>query len=230
MTINLNKNTIYYEDDIIKIIKKLNPSISDTKIKWMLFEMEKKSQITKIGIKKYITNGNSYNYKFESAVSNNIVTILNDNFKEIKTIVFETRQLNEWVNLLLSKNLIIVEVESGFESIIFDKLMECLGNKYTVLLSPNDEIISRYLKDELIIIKTLYSRSPINKKNHSITLEKLIVDCISNKFLYNLLGTSGIEYVIKGIKNNYTINESKLLTYAKRRNKDKELSELWGSL
>ena len=227
MKLTLNEDTIYNENDIIDAIKELNSSISETKIKWILFEMEKENKITRIGTKKYITNGNSYTYNYESDIAIKLDSFLTDNFSQVKSIIFETKQLNEWSNFLISQNIIIVEVELGFESIVFDKLMESFGDKYTILLSPSDEMISRYLRDELIIVRTLYSRSPIKRKSHIITLEKLIVDCIADKYFNKLLGTYGTEYLIGVIKSNYTINESKMFTYAKRRKKDIELNDLW---
>ena len=91
-------------------------------------------------------------------------------------------------------------------------------------------MIATYLRDNLIIVKTLFSRSPLNKRSHGITLEKLIVDVLSDKYLSNILGTSGIEHLIQGIKKNYVVNESKMHTYAKRRNHEKELEFYWGQI
>ena len=61
-------------------------------------------------------------------------------------------------------------------------------------------------------------------------LEKLAVDIIADKYLSSLLGTDNIEYVIKGIKKNYTINLSKMFTYARRRKVEKELRDIWTAL
>ena len=121
-----------------------------------------------------------------------------------------------------------MEVESGFESMVFDEIMNQLGKDYTILLDPNEVIISRYMRDELVIVKKLFTRSPTNKGSRGIMLEKLAVDIIADKYLSGLLGTSGIEYVIRGIKKNYTVNTSKMFTYAKRRNKEEELRYIWG--
>lgn len=227
--IQLVTNRIYKEEEIIDLIKNNNPSATNTRIKWILFEMERNKQITKVGNRKYIAgNKKEYNHIYQSEIAATISKIAKESFPLVKVVVWELIQLNEWTNLLLSKNVIFVEVESGFESIIFDKLLSIIGNNHTILLEPSEDIISRYMRDELIIVKKLFSRSPISKHSNGIMLEKLSVDIIADKYLHGLLGTNDIEYVIKGIKKNYTINESKMFTYAKRRNKDVELKYIWG--
>ena len=226
--IQLESNRTYKENELFDLIKTSHPSISDTRVKWILFDMEKRNQITRIGVKEYISgSGRIYNHEFESTIAKRIDDVIKDSFPLLKTVIWESNQLNEWTNLLLSKNTIFVEVESGFESIVFDELLNAFGNKYTLLLNPNSETIARYMRDELIIVKTLFSRSPINKHSNSLMLEKLAVDVVADKYLSSLLGTDNIEYVIKGIKKNYTINESKMFTYARRRKVEIELRDIW---
>lgn len=226
--IQLESNRTYKEKEIISLIKTSNPSVSDIRVKWILFDMEKRNQITRIGLKEYIPgSGRIYSHEFESAIAKRIDDVIKGSFPLLKNVVWELTQLNEWTNLLFSKNTIFVEIESGFESIVFDELLNTFGNEYTLLFNPNSETIARYMRDELIIVKTLFSRSPVSKHSSSIMLEKLVVDIIADKYLSNLLGTDNIEYVIKGIKKNYTINESKMFTYARRRNVEKELKDIW---
>ncbi len=221
-SLKLNDNTIYKELDLIDILKKENPSISDTKIKWSLFELEKNNIITRIGTKTYITNGKTYSYT-PSSSTNEINSFLNQKYPLIKYIVWETRQLNEWMNFLFAKNIIIVEVESELKDYVFQSLLENFEHKYMFLLEPDNDQISKYVTNDLVIVKTLFSRSPINKKAHSMTPEKLLVDIISDKTIYSMIGTYDKKEIIMGIINNYTINESKLLTYAKRRKHEKEI-------
>ncbi|MBR0295049.1 MAG: hypothetical protein IJQ67_04000 [Bacilli bacterium] len=229
--INLIPNKTYKEEEIVNIIKTHNPSISDTHAKWVLFDMQKSGQITRVGHRKYFSgNAKIYDHSFESDIAKRINKALNDSFPLLRIVIWETIQLNEWVSFLLSKNTIFVEVESSFESVIFDELMNDFGNKYTLLLNPDNEMIARYMRDELIIVRTLFSRSPTNIKKRTIVLEKLVVDIVADKYIYGLLGTEGAEYVIHEIKRCYTVNESKMFTYAKRRNKDKELRDIWGEI
>ena len=192
--------------------------------------MQKNEQITRIGRKTYLSGGaKTYDYAFRSDIAREINDAVNDFFSPIRIVVWESIQLNNWLNLLLSKNTIFVEIQSGFEFIVFNKLMDMFGNMYTLLLNPDEEMIARYMRNELIIAKTLFSRSPVSKNKRNIKLEKLAVDVIADKYLSGLLGASGVEDVILGIKHNYTIDVSKMFTYAKRRNKEKELIDIWES-
>ena len=227
--IRLKRNYEYSEAEIITKIKAYNPTISDAHIKWTLFDMLKNDQITRIGHRKYISGkGKRYHYNYASDAAKKIDSLVSKAFPSIKVVIWESVQLNEWANLLISKNTIVVEIETGFESIIFDEIMNQLGGKYTILFNPNNEMISRYLRDNLIIVKKLFSRSPVNRKNRKITLEKLIVDILADDYIGGLLGSNSVIQTIKDIKNNYSINKSKVITYAKRRNKERVLKEIWG--
>lgn len=227
----LEKNKHYDEAEIINLIKQSSPTSSDTHAKWVLFEMQKSKKITRIGQRRYIAGeGNKYDPDLQSIIVSRITDEINRFFPLIKYVIWETIQLNEWANLLIARNIIIIEIESGFESIIFDKLLDSFGDSYTLLFNPNEEMISRYMRDGLIVVKSLYSRSPLNRNNHKIMLEKLIVDVLAEDFLGNMLGSKGIGLLIKEIKRVYTVNESKMLTYARRRNRELELRYYWGPI
>ena len=187
--INLDKNTVYTQSEIIRIIKKPNPNISDVKLKWELFELEKSNLISKIGTKTYITNGNIY-YCNLSNQSKNIENFICKNYPNIKYVIWELSQLNEWINFMFAKNIIFLEVEADYVDYIFSALYEKYGQNHMILLNPNMELLSRYIDNCPIVVKTLFSRSPQNIKNHNIAIEKLIVDIFFDKLLKNLIGTN----------------------------------------
>lgn len=229
MNIVLSKNTTYSEEEIFNLIRNNNPSLSESSLKWLIYEMETKNQIQRIGKRKYISFGNMYSYEYQSELTKKIDSFLYNEFPSVKAVIWESKQINEWINLLISKNIIFVEIETGIEDIVFDSLKNEFHTEL-ILLNPNDETIYRYMKDDLIVVKSLFSRSPVKKNSHKLLLEKLIVDLVSDKQLINLLGTSGIEDTILGIKNNYVINIEKMITYAKRRKVLNKLNDIWGGL
>lgn len=221
-SINLKSNSVYNESEIISLIREANPAVSDVKTKWMLFDLERNHSITRIGSRKYITDAKLYSY-MPCELSENIDSFLSENYPDVKYVIWESKQLNEWMNFLLSKNIIFVEVESDLTEYIFSSLMEHLGQEYMILINPDNKMVSRYMRDNLVIIKSLYSRAPTDKKGHGITLEKLIVDVISDRLLTSMIGTNDRDEIIKGIVKNYTINETKALAYAKRRQCETEI-------
>ena len=54
-----------------------------------------------------------------------------------------------------------------------------------VFLNPSEDMLSRYISnfDEVIIVKSLISESPISDQDgiKVASLEKLLVDCVSDK-------------------------------------------------
>ena len=206
--IELKNYTTYNESEIIDLIKKNNPNISEIKIKWVLFELEKKQIITRIGTKQYITNGKLYSFEL-SDLSKSINSFLNENYPMVNYVIWESTQLNEWMNLLLTKNIIFIEVESEFKDYFFSVLQEHYSTTNIILLNPSFDILSRYIDNKPIIIKPLFSRSPLNKKTHQITIEKLLVDVFSDKLLTNLISTNNQNEIAYGITHSYSLNKSK---------------------
>ena len=208
--INLKNNTIYSESDIVNLIKKANPHVSAIKIKWMLFDLEKSNTISRIGTKQYVANGNIYSFEI-SELSKEIDYLISNNYPDVDFIIWESSQLNEWMNFLLSKNIIFVEVENDLKDFIFSVLQEKYGQKQTVLLDPSIDVLSRYIDNHPIVVKPLFSRSPKSKKNHKILIEKILVDIFSDKLLVSMIGTNDREEIARSIIKSYSINKTRTL-------------------
>ena len=221
-SIVLKNNTVYSESEIINTIKSVKPSISDIKLKWMLFELEKSHTITRIGTKEYITDGKRYSYELSESTKI-IDSFLEETYPDIKYVIWENTQLNEWMNFLFAKKIVFVEVETDLKGFVFSSLQEKFGHSNAVLLNPDIEIISRYIDNDPIVVRSLFSRSPRNKKCHSIPIEKLLIDILCDKLLINLIGTNNRYEIAYGIVRDYSINKTKATAYAKRRKCESEL-------
>lgn len=214
---NLIEGKTYNENEIMSLLKFHNPTASDTHLKWLLYEILKNSNAVRIGKQKYRINGKKYSNDFRLSITNSIASFLLSNFPLIKNVVWEINQLNEWLNLLFAKNIIFVEIESNYVDLIFQDLLDKFGDDNMLLLNPTVDEIIRYMRDGLIVVKTLYSKSPINKNNNHIKLEKLMVDVVADEILKAFLDTVAIEDIMKGIINNYDFNIEKMYACAKRR-------------
>ena len=221
---NKNQNTIILEKDIIALIKEKNTEISDIALKWELFNYINRNSLIKVGTKKYQECGNVYSYDYKSDITKDIDSFLSKKYPDIKMVIWETRQLNEWLNLLLAVNVIYIEVEKDFVDYVFSTVNDIYGKSQIVLLNPDESTLSKYLREDLIVIKTLYSKSPLSKKDRKIKLEKLAVDTFCDA---HSLGSRGITDVLHGIRDNYAINVDKMLSYAARRRVKKEILEIW---
>lgn len=66
----------------------------------------------------------------------------------------------------------------------------------------------------------------MNKENeHLVSIEKLLVDMVCNKLIFMLVEKSEYPEIYEEIFSRYTIDESKLFRYARRRNAEKRLKE-----
>lgn len=140
-----------------------------------------------------------------------------DLFKDIKYdyIIYNITFLNEWLNQLIGKTTIFIEVDKKYLYSMYELLVD---NGYkNILLNPSLNEIDKYSSSDLIIIKPLYTRSPINRKDKAFTLEKIIVDLFADDILRKFYSTSELPWIYKQIFNDYAIDEFSLNTYLTRR-------------
>lgn len=216
--------TIITEKDITEILRKENTGISDTDLKWRLFHYCKENGLRSIGAQQYAKVSSIYDYelgKVAEEISNN----LRLQYPEIKIAVWESRILNEWLNLLIAKNTIFVETPKEFLDTIYDALTE-QNEDIMVLINPKIEEYFRYQRTNLIILKTLVDRAPVSKNSH-VTIEKLFVDLLCDKFLTGIFDNYTVQELIRDASDSYAINEKKMLAYARRRGRYNEILMFW---
>jgi hypothetical protein len=170
--------------------------------------------ITKICNNQYkIVNKRKYHIYREYDNTKDLINLL----KEIRYdyIIYNITFLNEWLNQLIGKNTIFIEVDKKYFNSIYELLVD---NEYkNVLVNPSMQEIEKYSLSDLIIIKPLYSRSPINRKEKSFTLEKIIVDLFVDDIIRKYYSTSELPWIYKQIFKEYAIDEYSLNTYLTRR-------------
>ena len=170
--------------------------------------------ITKICNNQYkIVNKRKYHIYREYDNTKDLINLL----KEVRYdyIIYNITFLNEWLNQLIGKNTIFIEVDKKYFNSIYELLVD---NEYkNVLVNPSMQEIEKYSLSDLIIIKPLYSRSPINRKEKSFTLEKIIVDLFVDDILKKYYSTSELPWIYKQIFKEYAIDEYSLNTYLTRR-------------
>lgn len=157
----------------------------------------------------------SYTFEY-SELAKSVASMIETNYTDVNFTVFETRQFNEFMNLQIGKNTVLVSVESGLENYIFQDLSEKYPGK--VLLKPTKEIMWTYLQENSIIINKLPTEAPKSASEKWMTVpEKFLVDLAADKILKALITPSQIEYIYEGYLNHYQIDIKKMLRYARRR-------------
>lgn len=156
-------------------------------------------------------------YVFDySELAKSVASVIERNYTDVSFTIFETRQFNEFMNLQIGKNTVLVSVESGLENYIFQDLSKKYPGK--VLLKPNTETMWTYLQEDSIIINKLPTEAPKAVKEKWMTVpEKFLVDLVADKILKALITQSQLSYIYEGYLNHYQIDTKKMLRYARRR-------------
>jgi hypothetical protein len=97
-------------------------------------------------------------------------------------------------------------------------------------IQPEEKEIERYVyeSDSTIVLQSLITKSPIIKTDTvtTVTLEKLLVDLLSDKKLFAIFQGSELIHIVNTAYNRYSMDFTRLFHYAGRRKKEFELTEL----
>lgn len=178
--------------------------------------------IAKINNDQYkFVNKKKYHIYREYDETKNFINVLKD--IKFDYIIYNITFLNEWLNHLIGKNTIFIEVDKKYANTIYEVLVD--NNYKNILLNPSLEEIDKYSSSDLIIIKPLFTRSPINRKDKSFTIEKIIVDLFVDAILKRFFSTSELPDIYKQIFEKYAIDELSLNAYLTRRKIKKSFFE-----
>lgn len=209
--------------------RKQLPNITDATISWYIHQLYKESVINRVGRGIYSL---SDKLVFRPDISAKLIKLykkVQKAFPFIEFCVSETSWLNSFMIHQQVRHRLIVEIEKDAVESVFRKISEI--NKH-VYLNPNAEIYELYISDfESIIIKTLTSQSPL-KTIDGIKipeLEKILVDILSDVDLYAAQQDEK-EYIYNEVYLRYNINMSKLIRYAKRRNRESQARNLMSNI
>jgi len=148
-------------------------------------------------------------------------------FPSARTCVWSTRWLNEWTIHQPGRFLILAEAETSAIESVFYFLKD--SHYKNVFLNPDENLLERYVYEqtETIIVKTLVSKAPLEKeRNISVpSAEKILVDLFVDKKLFAPFQGDELVNIFNNIHKGYALNITKLLAYARRRNKEKELRD-----
>lgn len=145
----------------------------------------------------------------------------------LECCVWRTSIINEFTLHQAGRFAQIVEIERDGLEAVFDLLRDHYTNVY---LNPSDELLDRYIayQNDAIIIIPLTSESPTQKIEgvRTTTIEKLLVDLISDVKLYESFQGAELAYIIKEAFRKYPINKDKMLRYARRRRKGNNVESM----
>ena len=198
-----------------------------TTVKWRIYTLIEENILQRIGKGKYKLGKQREFHPTITSTDKNIFLKLKKEFPFLDISLWSTKWVAQWMLHVPGSFETIIEVEKGSEENVFYFLSEKRDN---VFINPNKDIIEKYAKSNkpVIIIKNLITGSPIQKiKDVQIpTIEKIVVDLITDIELYSAFQGRDLEAILESVFEYITINEDKLFRYAERRKKANKVREV----
>lgn len=222
-------DAVFSRKDIFDAAYNNDNTFRESQMRFLIEKLLKKEKIMRISRNRYIkvcsdTEKGQIKECYNGLYSSNakeIIDELKNKYPYVKFQVWELGMLNEFVNHLISQNLIFIEVENDACEFVYSYLKE-LG-KEGLLLKPTDKELTYYIDDNAIIINRLISETPQKNNSHEVLLEKIIVDLFANKLLNSILSKGDYPEMIERMFAKYKVDQVMLFRYARRRNKEKEI-------
>ena len=240
LRLHFKGKSVFENRDIIDFYKQTEKGVKPTTVNWRVYNLVQLGVIQRIGRAKF-TLGEAKNYIPEiSSSTKSIFRKLKKAFPFANLCVWNTSVLNEFMQHQPNQFFVLVEADKETIHSIFYFLRDSdtHRNKMSVFLEPTKDMYEKYIvnEKEVIILKPLTSEAPTQNINGIITptIEKMLVDVFCDEVVFSAQQGSEMRTIFKEAFGKYTINQSKMLRYADRRRKQKELipfvktiSDLW---
>jgi hypothetical protein len=217
----------FTREELFDFYRQFEPNLNENTFRWRIYHLKSKKIITSIA-RGLFTLSFKPTYKPEIGdFERKIFTRIEKQFPNLKYCIWSTRLLNEFMLHIPSRFITILQVEKDALEPIYEFLKE--QNFRNVYIQPEEKEIERYIyeTESSIVLQSLISKAPTQKvlKVSTITLEKMIVDLYCDAKLLGTYQGSELVHIIENAYNYYSIDFTKLLSYAKRRRREYDLME-----
>jgi hypothetical protein len=226
------KNREYFtRKDLFEFYRYYEPDLEEGTFGWRIYDLKEKNIIRALKRGIYVISSKP-GYKPE--ISPELLKLakrITDTFDDVKHCIWETEWLNEFTQHQAGRHIILIEIEKDFMESLYYKLKDSLREE--IYLNPDDKAINFYIAESNnpVVIKKLITRSPVSGKTekgvkfYTPLLEKILVDLFSEEKLFNYLQGSELIHIYENAISHYAINFTKLLSYAKRREKEQDIRQ-----
>lgn len=219
---NLNLDT-FTRKEVYEAIRSINANASDAQVRYCLSSMLSSGKIVRCGRNDYAKKSDSVlplytNHYSEEAQA--LIQCMENKYPVLDYRIWELNWMNEFVNHLIGKNMIFLEVEKDACEFVYSDISREV--KERVLLKPSEKELMMYSNNNTVIINRLITEAPKGEPGkYNVPLEKIIVDLLANK---NLMISKG-DYpdAVRAMFAKYQIDKPKLYRYARRRSKEEEV-------
>lgn len=224
----LDKDHIYSHKELIDLLKDENPQLAENTYQWTLNSLVRDGKILHSGYNAYSLAGDTRPAGYRpdySDKANKLIRLIDKAYTYVRFTVFETVLLNEFLNHLISQNIIFLQVEKDSSIYIFRFLQE-KGFDH-VLYKPDKESFHLYWEKDSIVVTDMISEAPLrNNISHEITLEKMLVDIYADKLISSTYSKAEYPDILRQADDKYMLDKARMLRYARRRNRHDEIEQM----
>ncbi len=218
---SLSGKKTYSRDELYQVFSREKTDLNDTAFRWLLYSLLQENRIYKLDYDTYTIKkpDNTAVYQpLYSKKARDLIDSISAKYPTLNFVVFESAQLNEFLNHQIAQNTIYIQVDKELISYIFDEYRaESTG---TILYKPTRKDYERYWTKDCIVFLDLVSQSPLLSGHpHAIMLEKMLVDIIAEKTIAATFSPSELPFVFENALHSYSVDTHKMNRYAGRRNK-----------
>lgn len=219
----------FSREDLFDFFRYFEPNLKEGTFGWRIYDLKNKNIIKSLKRGLYVI---SYKPKYKPEISQEVLKLskkITERFEDVKHCIWETTWLNEFSQHQSSKRIILIEIEKYFTESLYYDLKDSF--RHDIFLNPDETAMEFYVSEsnQPVIVKKLITRSPIGKRTekrvklYTPLIEKILVDLFSEEKLFYFYQGSELMHIYENAINSYTINFTKLLSYAKRREKEQDI-------
>ncbi|HCM60056.1 MAG TPA: hypothetical protein DIS74_06750 [Bacteroidales bacterium] len=221
----------FTREELLRFYRDFEPELKEGTFGWRIHDLKNRNIIKPLKRGLYVI---SRKPEYNPDISPNLLKIarqLTNKFDEVRICIWETAWLNEFLQHQTSKSSLFIEVEKGYEESLFYTLKDNMHKE--VFLNPDEKAIDFYIAEsnQPVIIRKLLTRAPIAKRIennirfYTPTLEKILVDLFAEERLFYYLQGGELIHIYRNALSNYAINFTRLLSYAKRRERNHDIKQ-----
>mgnify|MGYP007122633325 CR=1 FL=1 len=149
---------------------------------------------------------------------------IKETYPYVTFTVFETVLMNDFLNHLIAQNTVFIQAEKESSIYVFRFLQE--KGYQNVMYKPGKNEFDLYWSRDEIVVADIISEAPLRTDEpHKIMLEKMLVDMIADKLISTTFSKAEFPDVIEQAQSRYYLDKIRLLRYARRRNREKEMKQ-----
>lgn len=211
--------------DLMEFYRTFEPEVKKTTVNWRIYNLVQEGILNRVGRGKFSLGkkGEAYIPEISNKL-NSIYKKMKSDFPFLTVCLWSTSVLNEFMLHQPGRYYQLIEVDKDAMESVFYYLKD---RNYSVFMELSEQLIRRYMIDEKEpwIVKSLVSEAPTQVVNGipTVTIEKLLVDIFCDPVIFNAQQGSEMNQIFSEAYEKYSISESKMLRYASRRRKKKEL-------